>query len=466
VLAALLLGACASVGPDYRQPAFDAPTSWQALGADTSAAPAPAATLAAWWQQLGDATLDALIADALAASPDLAAARARLRESRAQRGVAAADRYPTVDLSASRTRSSSSRETGSGSTRDLYSAAFDASWEPDVFGGVRRGVEAADADLAASAANLDDARVTLVAEVALNYVELRTFQAQLAIARSNLASQSETLQITDWRAQAGLTTTLDVEQARASREQTRATIPSLQTSLAGARHRIAILLGKPPAALDDRLAAVAPLPQVPRQVAVGIPADALRQRPDVRAAERSLAAAVARVGEAQAARYPSFRLSGSIGLEALSFGALSGSEAITRSLLAGITAPIFDAGRLRQQVEVRDAQREQAEIAYRQALLSALEDVENALAALDNSHAREEALGLAADAARNAAELARQRYSAGLTDFQTVLDTERSLLGVEDSLAVASANRATALIQLYKALGGGWSPLTRTGNAS
>jgi NodT family efflux transporter outer membrane factor (OMF) lipoprotein len=466
VLAALLLGACASVGPDYRQPAFDAPTSWQALGADTSAAPAPAATLAAWWQQLGDATLDALIADALAASPDLAAARARLRESRAQRGVAAADRYPTVDLSASRTRSSSSRETGSGSTRDLYSAGFDASWEPDVFGGVRRGVEAADADLAASAANLDDARVTLVAEVALNYVELRTFQAQLAIARSNLASQSETLQITDWRAQAGLTTTLDVEQARASREQTRATIPSLQTSLAGARHRIAILLGKPPAALDDRLAAVAPLPQVPRQVAVGIPADALRQRPDVRAAERSLAAAVARVGEAQAARYPSFRLSGSIGLEALSFGALSGSEAITRSLLAGITAPIFDAGRLRQQVEVRDAQREQAEIAYRQALLSALEDVENALAALDNSHVREEALGLAADAARNAAELARQRYSAGLTDFQTVLDTERSLLGVEDSLAVASANRATALIQLYKALGGGWSPLTRTGNAS
>jgi NodT family efflux transporter outer membrane factor (OMF) lipoprotein len=466
VLAALLLGACASVGPDYRQPAFDAPTSWQALGADTSAAPAPAATLAAWWQQLGDATLDALIADALAASPDLAAARARLRESRAQRGVAAADRYPTVDLSASRTRSSSSRETGSGSTRDLYSAAFDASWEPDVFGGVRRGVEAADADLAASAANLDDARVTLVAEVALNYVELRTFQAQLAIARSNLASQSETLQITDWRAQAGLTTTLDVEQARASREQTRATIPSLQTSLAGARHRIAILLGKPPAALDDRLAAVAPLPQVPRQVAVGIPADALRQRPDVRAAERSLAAAVARVGEAQAARYPSFRLSGSIGLEALSFGALSGSEAITRSLLAGITAPNFDAGRLRQQVEVRDAQREQAEIAYRQALLSALEDVENALAALDNSHAREEALGLAAEAARNAAELARQRYSAGLTDFQTVLDTERSLLGVEDSLAVASANRATALIQLYKALGGGWSPLTRTGNAS
>jgi NodT family efflux transporter outer membrane factor (OMF) lipoprotein len=466
VLAALLLGACASVGPDYRQPAFDAPTSWQALGADTSAAPAPAATLAAWWRQLGDATLDALIADALAASPDLAAARARLRESRAQRGVAAADRYPTVDLSASRTRSSSSRETGSGSTRDLYSAAFDASWEPDVFGGVRRGVEAADADLAASAANLDDARVTLVAEVALNYVELRTFQAQLAIARSNLASQSETLQITDWRAQAGLTTTLDVEQARASREQTRATIPSLQTSLAGARHRIAILLGKPPAALDDRLAAVAPLPQVPRQVAVGIPADALRQRPDVRAAERSLAAAVARVGEAQAARYPSFRLSGSIGLEALSFGALSGTEAITRSLLASITAPIFDAGRLRQQVEVRDAQREQAEIAYLQALLSALEDVENALAALDNSHAREEALGLAADAARNAAELARQRYSAGLTDFQTVLDTERSLLGVEDSLAVASANRATALIQLYKALGGGWSPLTRTGNAS
>ena len=306
-------------------------------------------------------------------------------------------------------------------------------------------------------------RVTLASEVALGYVEMRTLQIRLGIARDNLASQSETLQITEWRAQAGLTSSQDVEQARSNREQTRAQIPALETSLAEAEHSLDILLGKSPGTLHARLAEAAGLPSVPAEIAVGIPAETLRQRPDVRAAERTLAAETARVGVAEAARYPAFNLSGSIGLEALKFGALGNSGAAASSLLAGITAPIFDAGRLRAQVDIQDAVREQAQIAYEQTVLTALQDVENALVALARSQERVEALGNAAESARVAAELARQRYSAGLIDFQSVLDTERTLLSNEDSLASAREFAVQSLIRLYKALGGGWTPDSASG---
>jgi len=452
----MALAGCATVGPDYVLPPTPTPAAWQGGGTVTEAS-APE-NLARWWQRLDDPVLDGLIRDALAASPDLASARAKLREARARRDLAGAQRFPTLSAGASATQARSSRATGGGSSQDLYSAGFDASWEPDVFGGQARNLEAAGADLQASAASLANTQVSVVAEVALNYVELRNAQTRLAIARANLASQSETVQITEWRAQAGLVGSLDVEQARSNREQTRAQIPALETSQAEARHRLAILLGEPPAALAERLATVAPIPRVPPRVAVGIPAQTLAQRPDVAAAERSLAAATARVGMAEAARYPSLQLTGSIGSEALSLGALGGGASLARSLLASVTATLFDAGRLRQQVEIQDALREQALVSYRQAVLTALEDVENALVALDNSGRREAALASAEGAAKSAADLARQRYSSGLVDFQTVLDTERSLLSVQDGLATAAAERATALVQLYKALGGGWTP--------
>lgn len=458
LLACLALAGCATVGPDYLPPASPAPAAWQGGGAAAVAEPPQAEDLARWWQRLHDPVLDGLIGDALAASPDLASARAKLREARARRDLAGAQRFPTLSANASGSRSTSSRDSGSGTTRDLYTAGFDAAWEPDVFGGQARSLEAAAADLQASAASLANTQVSVAAEVALNYVELRSAQARLAIARANLASQSETLQLTQWRAQAGLVGSLDVDQARSNREQTRAAIPNLETSEAEARHRLAILLGQPPGALAQRLAAAAPIPRVPERVAVGIPAQTLAQRPDVAAAERNLAAATARVGVAEAARYPSFQLTGSIGSEALSLGALGGGASLARSLLASLTAPLFDAGRLRQQVEIQDALREQALASYQQAVLTALEDVENALVALDNTRRREEALASAEAAARSAADLASQRYASGLVDFQTVLDTERSLLTVQDSLASATAGRATALVQLYKALGGGWTP--------
>jgi multidrug efflux system outer membrane protein len=462
MLAGLGLAGCAAVGPDYVPPATDVPAGWSRL--DTSIPPLTRADapgdLSRWWQSLNDPLLSQLIAEALQASPDLRTAQARLREARARRTVAAAARFPSVTASGTARSSQSSEEAGSGDTRNSFSAGFDASWEIDVFGGVRRGVEAAEADLESSVANLDNTRVSLASEVALNYVEVRALQTRLGIARANLASQSETLQLTDWRAQAGLVSSQDVEQARSNREQTRAQIPSLETSLAESEHGLDILLGRAPGTLHARLAATDELPAVPAQIAVGIPADTLRQRPDVRAAERKLAAETARVGVAEAARYPSFDLSGSIGLEALTLGGLGNSGAATASLLAGITGPVFNAGRLRAQVEIQDAVREQAQAAYEQAVLTALQEVENALVALARNRERVEALAIAAESAGNAAQLARQRYSAGLIDFQSVLDTERSVLSAEDSLAGSRADGVLALIRLYKALGGGWSPQT------
>lgn len=458
-LTALALTACVAVGPDYTPVQGVEAAGWQRLDpADGLFSTAPSGDLSQWWRQFDDPLLTTLVDEALAAGPDLRSAVARLREARARRTTALAGFFPEVTGTASGRSSKSSSATGGGDTRELYSAGFDAGWELDLFGGVRRGVEAADADLAAAAATLEETRVSLAAEVAANYVEVRSLQLRLAIARDNLASQSETLQLTEWREQAGLANRQEVDQARSNREQTRAQIPALQTALAEAEHRLDLLLGRPPGTLHPRLAAAGDLPPVPEQIAVGIPAEALRQRPDLRAAERSVAAATARVGVAEAARYPNFRLSGSLGLEALTLGALDNGGAGASSLLGSISVPLFDAGRRRSQVEVQDALREQALVSYEKTLLAALQEVESALVALARNRERSAALTLATGAAQSAAELARQRYAAGLIDFQSVLDTERSVRALEDSLASTRTDGVLALIKLYKALGGGWSP--------
>jgi outer membrane protein, multidrug efflux system len=453
------LGGCSllQVGPDYQLPSLSLPGKWFQANDTASPAPAKAVDLAEWWKQLADPQLDALIERALQGSLDLRAAQARLRQARASRDLAVAGLAPSVSASTGATRNKSSEAvSGKVPSKTLYDAGFDASWELDVFGGTRRGIEAASADQAASQASLDNARVSLVAEVALNYIELRGYQSRLAIARANLVSQSETLEITRWRNQAGLATALDVEQALTTREQTRASIPDLQSGLVQAENRLAVLLGQNPGTLHAELAAVRPLPDVPAQIASGIPADVLRQRPDLIAAERTLAAETARVGQKMAARFPSLSLSGSFGWQAYSFGALGGSDSLVRALGGTLAATLFDGGRLRSQVEVQNAVQEQALVAYESSVLTALEEVENALAAHAAGRERVEARRQAAEAARNAAQLARQLYESGLTDFQKVLETERTLLTAEDSLANAETTVLTSLIQLYKALGGGW----------
>lgn len=459
LLTAILLAGCAAVGPDYAAPERATPATWRgAAAAKVAVMPTAPTDLANWWRQLDDPTLTGLIEQALQTSLDLRTAQAKLREARARRALAGAELFPTVSGSAAGQRVKASGESGGGGTANRFSAGFDASWELDIFGGLRRSVEAAQADLEASEASLRDVQVSLAAEAAINYVELRASQAALDIARANAASQAETLQLTQWRAQAGLTSTLDVEQARANLEQTQAQIPSLETSRAEAEQRLAILLGQPPGALAERLAQPGGIPRIPARVTVGIPADTLRQRPDVGVAERRLAAETARIGVAEAQAYPNFSLGGSLSLEALTVGALSSGDAVAGSVLGSLAAPIFNAGRIRQQVNIQTAVQEQAWVNYEATVLNALGEVENALVALANTRQRQNHLREAVDAARLAARLARHRYSAGLSDFQTVLDTERTVLTVEDKLVLSEADGVKTLIQLYKALGGGWSP--------
>ena len=453
-LLAVALGGCAAVGPDYSEPQLAVPAGWSA-GTGTDAM--DAVLLARWWHGFGDPVLDRLVADALAANLDLAQARARLREARARRGVAGAALAPSVDASLSGSRSRSSGQSGSGSTRELYSAGFDASWELDVFGGLRRSVEAAQADLEASVESLSDTRVSLAAEVALNYIDLRTAEQRLAIAEESIAYRGENHQIIRWRQQAGLVSELDLAQATTDLESTRAVLPPLRTAVIEAKNRLAVLLGRNPGELESLVHADRPIPLAAGEIVAAIPADTLRQRPDVRVAERRLAAQTARLGEAEAARYPSFRLSGSLGLEALELDALADRDANTHSLFGGITAPVFNAGRIAANIEIQDALVEQARLAYRAAVLAALEEVENALTAVANTDARRAKLAEAAAAARTTLAIAEYRYASGLADFLSVLDAQRTQLSLDEQLAGSTGELARAQIRLYKALGGGWS---------
>ncbi len=452
-LAALLLGGCVSLGAPPPVPGVVIPARWQqALPA------APANTsLTDWWRQFDDPLLDALIAGALEAAPDVRAARAQLRQARANRDVQVAALYPSLSVGAAATRSRAGREAGGNDRAStLYDAGFDAGWEPSIFGGQRDSASGALADLWASAASLAATRVSLAAEVALEYVTLRTTQQQLAITRDNVASQEETLRLTEWRQQAGLATMLDVEQARTVLAQSRAQLPALEINRANAAHRLAILTGQPPGTLAERLRAALPLPAAPESIAVAIPADTIRQRPDVHAAELKLLAEQARTDAARAERWPSLNLSGSWGWKAFSAAALGAGGTMARSLAGSLALSLFDGGRLRGRIEAQDAVREQALIAWEASILGALEDVENALVAYARGRERLETRARAATAAINAAELARQLYEAGAIDFRQVLDTQRARLSAEDGLVGAQGDQLAALIRLYKALGGGW----------
>lgn len=473
----LALAACAA-GTGYRAPEAAVPAQWQALPAAPAAGAAPLATaasaatrdrdaavLAAWWRQFNDPVLDGLVDEALARNLDLRNARAVLQEARAARRAAGAELGPSVTASASYARNTSARTTGSGATRELYSAGFDASWEPDVFGRLRNGRAAADAELGAASEQLRDTRVSLVAEVARNYIELRAAQQRLALAEAGIAARRQSLELASWRQQAGLVSDLDVAQARTELESARAGLPALESAIVAARNRLDVLLGHAPGALAARLPAAAAVPQA-ATIAVGIPADTLRQRPDVRVAERRLAAQVARLDAARAARYPSLRLSGSIGWEALTAQGLGDAGALARSLLASLSAPIFDAGRLRAAVGVQDARLEQARVAYESAVLLALEDVEDALAGLAAAQEKVTRLADAVAAAQDTRAIAGYRYQSGLADFIAVLDSERTLISLQDQQAVAAGDLAAAQVRLYKALGGGWDGAAASGNAT
>ena len=456
VLLYFSLTGCSSVSEKYRKPessAGDMPAWNGRLDGAISAADLDPAILAEWWKTLEDPELNSLIDRAIAANLDLRTAQAQLRRARAERNIAQANRSPSVGVGGSATRSGTTEDASS-----LYSASLDATWELDVFGGLARGVEAAEADLQAAEEVRRDVLVTVLAEVALNYADLRTLQRRRTIAQDNLESQQRYLSILMAQKQEGAATQLEVNRAEANVATTRSAIPSLEQQLSETKNRLAVLIGRNPGELNAELEAVSKLAVPQARVAVGVPAQVLRRRPDVRAAERRLAAETARVGVAVADLYPKFALKGSIGLESLSLESLFKTASGVFGFGPSAQWNAYDGGRTRERIEVQSALQEEALIDYDRAILTALEDVQNAVTAFTQEQLRNHSLEVAAKSEANAAKLATARYDAGVTDFLSVLDAQRSRLGAEDELARSNGAILSNLIRIYKALGGGWTP--------
>jgi outer membrane protein, multidrug efflux system len=450
----LALCACTTPAPKSSEPLpVEIPDNW------ANAPLSPQATsLLQWWLRFDDPLLTRLVTQALQANTSVNGARAALRQARALRDAASAGLSPTLGSSAAAGRNFAASNNASPSAANNFRAGLDASWELDIFGANRSALDASEASSRASAASLGDVQVSVAAEVALAYITLRSEQARLVMASANLESQLETLQLTRWRLQAGLVTSMEAGQALAATEQTRAQMPALRTSIAQTRHALAVLTGQAPSARFDELAGVGPLPQVSAALALSLPAATLRQRPDVRAAEHNIEASLARVHEADAARAPAFKIGGSLGLTAPGLGSLFSLDSLAASVLASVVWPLFDGGAGLARVRAQQAALTQTQVTYQSAVLTALKDVENALVALQSDRERLSHLQLAADAATEAASLARDRYSSGLVDFQVVLETQRTQLTTQDTLASARADISADHVRLYKALGGGWVP--------
>jgi NodT family efflux transporter outer membrane factor (OMF) lipoprotein len=455
----LIFPACRAVGPDYRNPEIVPPPKWHAdIPEGMEATEMSDESLAQWWTALGDPILQDLVERSFQGNLDLRRATAVIHEARARRGIVDADRFPTITASGAVAFQRGSDRMGNSANAGLFSVGFDAGWEIDIFGRVRRSIEAADANLQATHELLRDTLVSLIAEVAINYVELRQYQQQLKIAEDNLRIREETLRLASALYNAGLITRLDVDQSRYSIADAQARIPVLRIRSEEAKNRLAVLLGLHPGELSGELDSSAPIPIGPVEIVVGVPAETLRRRPDVRRAERILAARTAAIGVATAAAYPDFSLSGTIGYEAITKGNPLSLGNLVGSLGASAFYRIFDADRIRQNIEVQNALQEQALIDYESAILLALEEVENALVAYSDEQIRRRALISASEAATQAVELVNTNYRAGLIEFQPVLESQRSLLSFQDQLVQSEGAVTSNLIRLYKALGGGWTP--------
>ncbi len=467
-VALFLLAAGCAVGPNYQRPDTSAPAAWQEghqNGVDTQPA-----RLAHWWKEFNDPLLNSLVERAVNSNLDLRIAEARVREERASLAATASGLWPTVDASGSYSRSRASRNAlvfgggGEGAAfsgglileHDLFQNGFDANWEIDIFGGTRRRVEAAQANLEASVEDRRSVLVTLLGDVAKNYIDLRGLQRRLAVALANLKAQQDTLDLTKVRFDAGLASDFDVAQAEGQVKTTEAQIPTLQSALKQAAYRIDVLLGTQPGSAWDELAKDAPVPALPPKAQVGLPADLLRRRPDIRQAERLLAAATAQVGAATADLYPKFSLTGNIGLQSISASDWFNAQSRFWSIGPTISWPVFDAGRIRANIEIRNAQQEQVLRLYEKSVLTAFEDVENALVNYGNEQTRYRSLLEATAANRRAVDMADSLYTEGLVPFLNVLDAQRTLYSSENDLAQSEANLASNLVALYKALGGGW----------
>jgi multidrug efflux system outer membrane protein len=450
-----LLSGCMAVGPDYKTPQMQMP---EAFANQAQEGLSTDGVEASWWRGFQDNSLNQLVEQALANNHDLQVAAARLREARALRSETEFDRYPTVTSQASYLRQRLSKAVATTSDRDieLYNAGFDANWELDFFGRVRRSIEARSAEVGAAEANRQDVIVSLLAEVARNYFELRGTQNRLAVAHRNAENQRQTLDLTIALLEGGRGTELDTSRAEAQLTSTLASIPPLEAAAKRAIYRLGVLAGQQPMALDADLSEPLPLPTLPKLVALGRPEDLLRRRPDIRVTERNLAAATANVGVATADLFPRVTLPGSVGLQAGSFLSIGQGGSDRFNIGPGIFWAAFDLGRVRARIRAADARTEAALAQYEQQVLIALEETDGALIDFNRQQARRELLRTSAQASEKAVNLAQLRYQFGVADFLTVLDAERTLLDAQDRLADSKTLTATALVAVYKALGGGW----------
>jgi NodT family efflux transporter outer membrane factor (OMF) lipoprotein len=466
ILSAALVVATAgcAVGPEYRQPSASVPAHWsETLAGGEKASPD---TVTAWWRTFNDSELDSLIDRAVRSNPDLRIAQARVREARAEYGVASAALAPSADASGADSRQQASHhQPVLGSVplppstpfdNQVYQAGVDASWEIDVFGGRRREVEAARAEVGASEYDRRATLMVLLGDVARNYVDVRGYQRRLTIAAENIEAQGQGVAIARDRFEHGLATDLDVEESSTLLAQTQAEVPALEAALQVSAHRLAVLLGQEPGALLAELSARAPIPAAPEVVPVGLPSDLLLRRPDVLRAERQLAAATANIGVATSDLFPKFYLTGAAGYQSVSAGDWFSSASSFWSIGPSVQWKIFDAGRVRATIRVQDARQEEALTAYERTVITAFEEVENGLVNYAKEEVRRRSLEEAVASSRKSLDLANRLYVGGLTDFLRVLDAERSLYEAEDGLAQSDKAISGNLITLYESLGGGW----------
>ena len=465
VLVAAVLGAAGCmVGPNYRPPDVGTPPAFGELAPTAPAAGRSDAlaggTPTAWWTSFDDQLLMSLITRTVESNLTLQQAEARVRESRALRRIAAADLWPQVEATGAYTRERTSKNGlsvgGAGRTFNLFQAGFDANWEVDVFGGIRRSVEAANASLEAAEDDRNAVLVSLMAEVGLEYVTYRSLQQRVALANQNVAAQQGTLDLTRRLFNAGLAPELDVQRAAAQVATTAATIPLLEQQAAQAMHFLSILIAQPPMALQEELAAVGPIPRPPPQVAVGLPSELLLRRPDVARSERQLASQTAEIGVATRDLFPRFFITGAASLQSVRASDFFDWQSRLLSIAPSVSWPVFEGGRIRANIELQTATQQEFLAAYQAVVLQAFQDVEDALVAFSHEQATRAQLDDAVRANQRAAELARNLYLQGLTDFLTVLVAEQAVFTSQDTLAQTERDVALQLVALYKAVGGGW----------
>jgi NodT family efflux transporter outer membrane factor (OMF) lipoprotein len=447
------LVACAPVGPDYEPPVTPMPGQWQEHATDISQ---PASKLAGqWWTLLADPLLNTLVARAVVSNNNLKIAEANIRVARAQRLMAGATGSITGGAAETHSRSSDNSSSSSGS-QDLFELGFDAGWELDIFGGIRRSTEAADASLAASNEDLRDVLVSLQAEVVRNYIELRGQQMRLDTTWRNIASQQKTVELVKGRFEVGLGNELDLVQAETQLSLTKAQVPSLETSVRQIIHQLTLLLGQKPEDLIPELVQSSDIPPVPSLLQLDLPSELLRQRPDVRAAERRIASATAAIGVSTAELFPKFSLTGMLGLKSINLSELITSGSRYWSLGPVLSLNIFDQGQARAGIEISKARRDAALAVYEQTVLTALTEVEDGLIAFAKEKDTSKILREAVTSGQRAVEISNGLYETGLADFLNVLTSERALYQSEDQLVQSNQRLALAMVSIFKAMGGGW----------